>query len=120
MVNIDKLRYNWEKPFLDLIEGLKHKKHPDTNEVLWYKDNNWYFKEDSYRNILHCSVERIFMFFQITYWTNFLDYNEINSSILYFFTKYLKSSLNLREQIGVSGVNIVTVTSESMFEYFKI
>lgn len=118
MLNIDLLRYNWEKPFLDLIEGIQSKTHPDTNEVLWYKDNDWYFKEDPHRNILHCSVERVFMMFQTTYWTNFLDYGEIRQSIRYFVTKHLKTSLNLREQIAISGHN--DVTGENLLKYFKI
>ena len=28
MLNIDQLKYNWKKPFLDLMEGMERKVHP--------------------------------------------------------------------------------------------
>ena len=119
MVNIDKLRYNWEKPFLDLIEGLKHKNILILMRFYGTKIIIGILKK-IHIVIYYIVQSKEYLCFSNHILDKFLDYNEINSSILYFFTKYLKSSLNLREQIGVSGVNIVTVTSESMFEYFKI
>jgi DNA polymerase III alpha subunit len=47
MLSIDKLRHNWAKPFLDLMEGMERKVHPDNlNLTLWYKEDGWYFEQD--------------------------------------------------------------------------
>ena len=46
MLNIDKLRHNWENH--SRINGRKKGKvHPDEpHKTLWYKNNEWYFEQD--------------------------------------------------------------------------
>lgn len=47
MLDIDKLRYNWEKPFLDIIEGLQFSTMPNYGTI-WFKNtkDNWYFHQE--------------------------------------------------------------------------
>ena len=79
MLNIDKLRYNWEKPFLDLMEGMERKVDPgDPHKTLWYKDDGWYFQQDEKNGILWCQTDRVWSFFK----TNYLSYYVETQSII--------------------------------------
>ena len=47
MLNIDKLRYTYENHFLDLMDGMERKVHPDyPHRTIWYKEDGWYFEQD--------------------------------------------------------------------------
>ena len=60
MLNIDKLRHNWEKPFLELMEGMERKIHPDNpHKTLWYKEDGWYFEQDEEIGYLLCQYNRV-------------------------------------------------------------
>ena len=79
MIDIDKLRYNWEKPFLDLMEGMERKIYSDdSHSILWYKNNLWYFKQDEETCTLWCQINRVWLFFKTNYSP---EYTEIQSSI---------------------------------------
>ena len=71
MLNIDNLRYNWEKPFLDLMEGMERKVHPDEpHKTLWYKGDNWYFEQDEKTGRLWCQYYRVWSVFETHYSPN--------------------------------------------------
>ena len=79
MLNIDKLRYYWEKPFLDLMEGMERKVRPDEpNRILWYKDDGWYFEQNEKTGYLWCQYDRVWSFFETNYSSN---YDETQSII---------------------------------------
>ena len=91
MLNIDKLRYNWDKPFLDLMEGMERKVHPDEPHItLWYKNNKWYFEYfgDSIEspNRLFCSNHNFKLFER--YYN--LNNKQIHDLIIIFMVKYTK------------------------------
>ena len=74
MLNIDKLRHNWEKPFLDLMEGMERKVHPDNpNYILWYKNNQWYFEQGEETSILWCQYDRVWSVFKTNYPPKYAD-----------------------------------------------
>ena len=71
MLNIDNLRYNWEKPFLDLMEGMERKVHPDEPHItFWYKGDYWYFEQDEKNDVLWCQYGRVWSVFETHYYPN--------------------------------------------------
>ena len=83
MLNIDKLRYNWEKPFLDLMEGMERKINPDNpNYILWYKDNDWYFEQNEETGRLWCQTDRVWSFFETNYSSNYTEIQVIIKSLM--------------------------------------
>ena len=83
MLNIDNLRYNWEKPFLDLMEGMKRKVHPDyPHKTLWYKNNEWYFEQDEENGYLWCQYERVWSVFYANYSPKYTDVQSIIKSLM--------------------------------------
>lgn len=74
MLNIDELRYNWEKPFLELMDGMQMKTHPDkSNYILWYKNNTWHFEQNEENDILYCSYTKTWSVFQTNYTSDFFE-----------------------------------------------
>ena len=88
MLNIDKLRYTYEKPFLDLMEGMEIRVHPDDPyRILWYKNNEWYFEQDEEIGTLWCQYRRVWRFFETNYSPN---YTEIQVIIKYLMERHYK------------------------------
>ena len=84
MLNIDQLRYTYEKPFLELMEGMERKVHPyDPHRILWYKEDGWYFEQGEKNGRLWCQSDRVWNFFKI-------NYGGTRSIIKDFMEKYLK------------------------------
>ena len=78
MLNIDKLRHNWEKPFLELMEGMERKIHPDNpHKTLWYKEDGWYFEQDEEIGYLLCQYNRVWSVFKKEYGGNYADIKSI-------------------------------------------
>ena len=83
MLNIDKLRYTYEKPFLELMEGMERRVHPDYPHItLWYKEDGWYFEQDEKTGCLWCQYERVWSFFEIEYGGNYVDIQLIIKSLM--------------------------------------
>ena len=83
MLNIDKLRHNWEKPFLELMEGMERKVHPDEpHKTLWYKNNEWYFEQDEKNGQLWCQIDRVWSFFETNYSSKYSDIQLIIKSLM--------------------------------------
>ena len=83
MLNIDKLRYNWEKPFLELMEGMKRKVHPDEpHKTLWYKEDGWYFEQDEKTGRLWCQINRVWSFFETNYSPKYSDIQLIIKNLM--------------------------------------
>ena len=88
MLDIDKLRHNWEKPFLDLMGGMERKVHPyDPHFTLWYKEDGWYFEQDEKNGRLWCQYGRVWRFFEPNYSSN---YTEIQVIIKYLMERHYK------------------------------
>lgn len=87
MLSIDELKYNWSKPFLDLIRDMKYKTNPnDPFKILWYKEDKWYFEYEEDNSVLWCHYSNVWDFI-------FKEYNNIHNyenviTITYFFKKY--------------------------------
>ena len=89
MLNIDKLRYTYEKPFLDLMAGMKKKTNPhDPFKILWYKEGKWYFEYEEDNNILWCHHSNVWDVILEKYCND----NCINT-IVYFFKKYYNMNI---------------------------
>ena len=83
MLNIDKLRHNWEKPFLELMEGMERKVHPDESHiVLWYKEDGWYFEQDEKNGTLWCQYDRVWSFFETNYSPNYTEIQVIIKDLM--------------------------------------
>ena len=83
MLNIDKLRHNWEKPFLELMEGMERRVHPDYPHLtLWYKDDGWYFEQDEETGLLWCQTDRVWSVFQANYSPNYAEIQTIIKSLM--------------------------------------
>ena len=83
MLNIDKLRHNWEKPFLDLMEGMEIRVHPDEpHRTLWYKDDGWYFEQDEENGDFWCQYDRVWSFFYSNYSPKYTDVQSIIKSLM--------------------------------------
>ena len=83
MLNIDKLRYTYEKPFLDLMEGMERKVHPDNpNYILWYKEDGWYFEQDEKNGRLWCQSDRVWLFFKTNYSPEYTDIQSIIKNLM--------------------------------------
>ena len=83
MLNIDKLRYTYEKPFLDLMEGMERKVHPDNpNYILWYKEDGWYFEQDEENGDFWCQYDRVWSFFKTNYSSKYSDIQLIIKSLM--------------------------------------
>ena len=74
MLNIDKLRYTMKKPFLDLMEGMERKVHPNIPHlILWYKGNNCYFNRMKKNGRLWCQYDRVWSFFKTNYSSKYAE-----------------------------------------------
>ena len=83
MLNIDKLRYTYEKPFLDLMEGMERKVHPgDPHRILWYKNNQWYFEQDEETGTLWCQINRVWSVFKTNYSPEYTDIQSIIRNLM--------------------------------------
>ena len=83
MLNIDKLRYTYEKPFLDLMEGMERKIHPDEpHKTLWYKNNEWYFERNEENGRLWCQTYRVWKVFEREYGGNYTEIQTIIKSLM--------------------------------------
>ena len=83
MLNIDKLRYTYEKPFLDLMEGMERKVDPDNPHLtLWYKNNDWYFEQDEKNSYLYCQYGRVWSFFETNYTLKYAEIQVIIKSLM--------------------------------------
>ena len=83
MLNIDKLRYSWEKPFIDLTEGMKKKVHPDyPHRTIWYKEDGWYFEQDEKNGDLWCQYDRVWSFFETNYSPKYTDVQSIIKNLM--------------------------------------
>ena len=83
MLNIDKLRYTYEKPFLDLMEGMERKVHPDfPHRTLWYKGNNWYFEQNEKNCVIWCQTDRVWLFFETNYSSKYTDIQSIIRNLM--------------------------------------
>ena len=83
MLNIDKLRYNWEKPFLDLMEGMEIRVHPnDPHFTLWYKEDGWYFEQDEKIGYLWCQTDRVWSFFETNYTPKYAEIQVIIKDLM--------------------------------------
>ena len=83
MLNIDKLRYTYEKPFLELMEGMERRVHPDEpNRTLWYKDDGWYFEQDEKNGDLWCQTNRVWSFFETNYSSNYAETQSIIRNLM--------------------------------------
>ena len=83
MLNIDKLRYTYEKPFLELMEGMKRKVHPDEpHKTLWYKEDGWYFEQDEKTGRLWCQINRVWSFFETNYSPKYSDIQLIIKNLM--------------------------------------
>ena len=83
MLNIDKLRHNWEKPFLDLMEGMERRVDPeDSHKIVWYKDDGWYFELDEEIDRLWCQYDRVWSFFETNYLPKYSDIKLIIKSLM--------------------------------------
>ena len=81
MLNIDKLRYNWEKPFLELMEGME-RRVDEPHKTLWYKGDNWYFEQDEKTGRLWCQYYRVWSFFETNYSSKCSDIQLIIKSLM--------------------------------------
>lgn len=91
MLNIDKLRYNWEKPFLDLMEGMKQ-----SENGYFTKYSKVYFQYDIESGYLWCHYKRVWSIFKSNYSTDYLEIQEI---IKYVMEKYYKLNNCMPESI---------------------
>jgi hypothetical protein len=83
MLNIDKLRYTYEKPFLELMEGMERKINPDNpNYILWYKEDGWYFEQDEETGTLWCQINRVWSFFKTNYSPEYTDIQSIIKNLM--------------------------------------
>ena len=83
MLNIYKLRYTYEKPFLDLMEGMERKIHPDEpHKTLWYKNNEWYFERNEENGRLWCQTYRVWKVFEREYGGNYTEIQTIIKSLM--------------------------------------
>ena len=83
MLNIDKLRYTYEKPFLELMEGMERKVHPDyPHRTLWYKNNEWYFEQNEKNGYLQCQIDRVWSVFEREYGGNYTEIQTIIKSLM--------------------------------------
>lgn len=96
MINIDQLRYYYEKPFLDLIEGIeKCVHHEDTHRTLYYKDNEWYFLWNKNTNLLVYDDIKVCSFLKETFLCN-------RDELELIIKKLMKKHLNL---VNVSQIS---------------
>ena len=83
MLNIDKLRYTYEKPFLDLMGKMEKKVHPDESHiVLWYKEDGWYFEQDEKNGHLWCQTDRVWSFFKTNYSSKYSEIQVIIKDLM--------------------------------------
>ena len=83
MIDIDKLRYTYEKPFLELMDGMEKRVHPDfPHRTLWYKEDGWYFEQDEKNGTLWCQYNRVWSFFEIEYGGNYVDIQSIIRNLM--------------------------------------
>lgn len=76
------------KVFLDLMEGMERKIHPDNPHLtLWYKGDDWYFEQDEENGYLWCQHDRVWEVFETHYSPN---YTEIEVIIKYLMEKHYK------------------------------
>ena len=60
-----------DKVFLDLMEGMERKIHPYyPHLIIWYKNNEWYFKQDEENGYLWCQYDRVWSVFETHYSPN--------------------------------------------------
>ena len=91
MLDIDKLRYIWEKPFLDIIDGLEQIKYnPDgyyISDIIYYKENskNWYFIQNM--NYIDCNYEKVW---KIISYNNYFNVSATQDILSKLIKKYLK------------------------------
>lgn len=53
MINIDELKYNFDKPFLDLMDGIETMVHPKLKfATIFHKNNKWFFEYYVFSKIL--------------------------------------------------------------------
>ena len=83
MLNIDKLRHNWEKPFLDLMEGMERKIYPDNPHLtLWYKGDDWYFEQDEENGYLLCQYDRVWSVIEPNYSPEYTETQSIIRNLM--------------------------------------
>ena len=72
-----------DKVFLDLMEGMERKINPDNpNYILWYKNNEWYFKQDEKNDDLWCQYDRVWSVFETNYSSKYTDIQSIIKSLM--------------------------------------
>ena len=122
MLNIDLLRHNWEKPFLDLMEGMERRVHPDEpHKTLWYKENDWYFEQDEKNGNLWCQYGRVWSFFETNYSSNYAETQSIIRNLmerhynLRGLTPYGSAPadlLNMERHYNLRGLTPITLSRE--------
>lgn len=91
MLNIDQLKYNWKKPFFDLIKDIKHIKSKNSfsrreNIIWWYRGEDWYFRQNNY----YLEINREFVTDELKYKLNIELTGDIEEYLQYMFKVYYK------------------------------
>lgn len=87
MINIDELKYNFDKPFLDLMDGIETMVHPKHDFVtIFHKKNKWFFEYYSFNdsiNSIGVNISRV-----ISKLKNDMDYYDIKLYLTYQFKRH--------------------------------
>ena len=110
MLNIDELRYTYEKPFLELMDGMERRVDPeDSHKIVWYKNDGWYFEQDEEIGILWCQYDRVWSFFETNYSSKYSDIQLIIKSLM-------ERHYNLRGLTPLDYGDLITVGMERHYK----
>lgn len=93
MLDIDKLKYSYEMPFLTLIEGLRWNIEEPSGNISYFKNKKEYFYLSKRNNELHYCLWSITFNLRLKY---FLEPADIKDYVYKMFNKYIIKLNNAR------------------------
>lgn len=100
MINIDELKYNFDKPFLDLMDGIETMVHPKLKfATIFHKNNKWFFEYYVFsdnQNSLGVNISRV-----ITLLNQYMDSYDIR----YYLKFQMKRYFNITFEYYYTGEN---------------
>lgn len=89
MLSIKKIKYDYRKPTIDLINDLKLIMDKNNPTITWWtKNNKWYIRQDKKNGILWCNYDRIWSVIE-------LDYNMTYDETQLFIQNIMESQFKL-------------------------
>lgn len=85
MLDIDKLKHDYEKPFLKLLKGIKKKRDPNDKDcIIWYKGDldNWYFYQINNYNCIDSNYDNIWLPLKEIYGLSFIELDKFIEKVM--------------------------------------